>query len=267
LLFFNDTVNQRGIIQTIERRLFPGVVGQISGNASLMAQFTAEVNLAKDRFVALTTSIAGHIAPDDYTQTKYPIIYMDIVSGQQDYQILQDQQGNNILNIYKIIAYDANGNGTELIPVDVLQDDQSGELGAISGFYNGQNTAGAATWYTKTANGIFLQYIPNYTTNGASTGIYGLEIYITREPAYYLVTDTTKLSGFPPIFDDYLALVPAYRYANANGLSVAGGYLRGGVRTGMIAEIYEMEGNITTYYGQLNRDMYRGMTARSQNNK
>jgi hypothetical protein len=267
LLYFNDTTTRRGIIQSIERRLFPNQTGRISGNASLLTDFTAEVNLARDRLTALILKVSGQSAPEDYNHPKYPIIQLDLVSGQRDYTFLQDQEGSNILDIYKVVAYDSNGNGTELIPVEVRGDDQRGALNWIAGFYNGSANQGASAWYSRTANGLFLGYTPNYTTNGASTGHYGIELYISREPTYYLSSDTTKQTGFPGLFDEYLALVPAWKYAAMNGLEVAGGRLRNGAFTGMLSEIQVMEQDISTYYGQRLRDSTPGLRARRQNNR
>lgn len=258
MLYFNDTSTRQGIIQAIERRVFPGDTARISGSTDLLADFTAEVNLAKARYQALVLKIAGTEAPDDFTHTKYPIIYADLTAGQQDYPILNDQEGSQIIDIYKLIIRDSNGNGREIYNIDVRQLDPSGNVPWIDNFYNGNTSSAVPQWYSRTANGIFFQYAPNYTTNGGVTGNYGIEAYISREPLYYMSTDTMKLSGFPGVFDDYLAIIPSWKYAMANNLSN---------KNDLTAEKLEMENNIEAYYGQRVRDRRRGFSPRRQNNR
>lgn len=260
-LVFNDTTTRRGLIQSIERKLFPGDIGRISNSSNLLIDFTAEINQALDDVTALIISCGGSWQWDDSNFTDYPIIYTNIVSGQQDYPFTTDQDGNLILDIYKVVVKDASGNGRELFPVNQRQNDQHQQLRYIAAFYNGQNATGTPVAYDKTANGIFLNYIPNYNLTN------GLEVYINREASYFTTSDTTKKPGFAGLFHDYLALKAAYAYASANGLEVAGGILRNGSRTGMLLLIEDMENAIRLYYGQRARDIKRGIRVIQQNNK
>ena len=258
MLYFNDVTNRRGIIQEIERILYPNEYGRISGNAQLLTDFTAAINVARDDYTALLTRVGGLSAPEDFNYTNtLPIIYFDLISGQRSYTLLQDGTGSNILDIYKLITYTASGVGSELMPIEVRQDDMMGSAMTIPDFYNGTKLYGTSQYYSRTANTITLDIIPNYTTNGAVTGIYGLAAYISREPTYYLSTDTTKLSGFPGLFDRYLALIPAQRYAMANGMANVNIITQDRVK---------MEMDITTYYGKRLRDARIGLTPRQQNN-
>ena len=81
------------------------------------------------------------------------------------------------------------------------------------GFVDGQNEEGEPTKYDKTANGIFLDKIPSYNSTG------GLKIFINRETTYFTASDTTKKPGFAGLYHEYLAVYPAWQYAQANGLA------------------------------------------------
>lgn len=226
-------------------------VGDVSGNINKLKSFTADVNMAIDDFTAIALKSSGTWQFDDTNQTDYPIIRTNIVSGQRDYSFLTDGSGNLILDIYKVVLYDSNGNGREIFPVDFQSVEQNG--GYIQSFYNGQNATGIATSYDKTGNAIFLNLIPNYSATNA------LEIYINRESSYFVYTDTTKKPGVPGILQKYFYLKPALDNARRNNLSTL---------SRIEAEVYKMEGDesrgvlgtIARYFGRRERDIVRRMT-------
>jgi hypothetical protein len=77
----------------------------------------------------------------------------------------------------------------------------------MQSFYDGQNASGVPTRCDKTANGLFLDLIPNYTRAAS------LKVFINREASYFTYTDTTKKPGVPGIFHKYFVLKPALDYA------------------------------------------------------
>jgi hypothetical protein len=145
---------------------------------------------------------------DDFNHTDYPIIKMNLVSGQRDYAFTYDEQTNLILAISKVMVN--NGSGTFNVIEAVDQQTQD-----VPGFYDGQNLTGVPTRYDKTANAIFLDPIPSY--NSAN----GLKVFIDREPSFFLSSDTTKVAGFDGLCHDYLYLKPAYEYCRDKGLQQA----------------------------------------------
>ena len=234
---FSSTANKNGIIQLIERNIAPGQDGFISGNTTRLAQFTADINLALDRAFALIFQVGGTWQLDDSSHTDYPIITTNLVSGQRDYSFTTDGSGNLILEIYKVMVADENGNYREITPVDV-------PAGAPSNFYDGLNTTGQPNTYDKLGNGIFLDPIPNYSETN------GLKIYINREASYFVVGDTTKKPGIAGLFHEYLALRPSFQYAYRNSLANT---------ASLETEMLKMEAAMMDYYKSREKDVQKTM--------
>lgn len=172
-----------------------------------LADKVQDINLALSDAMALAFEAGGTWQFDDSNHTDYPIITTALVSGQRDYAFTTDEQGNLILDIYKVMArISSTGQYQEIYPVDV----QSGQT--TESFYDGQNLTGLPYRYDKTANGIFLDPIPNFNSSD------GLKIYINREGSFFTTSDTTKKPGIDPLCHEYLALVPSYKYARTNSL-------------------------------------------------
>ena len=244
---FSDTSGKSGIIQMIERNVFGEQgYGQVSGNTMRMATFTSEVNLALSRALAIIFKADGRWQYDDNNHTDYPIITTNLVDGQRDYAFTVDEQGNLILDIYDVaILPSATATlFTKLNPVDA----QTQEEG--NNFIANVTSGGTPTKYDKTANGIFLDPIPNYNATN------GLKIYINRESSFFSVGDTTKKPGIAGLFHEYLALRPSFMYAMRHGLKN---------KSGLEAETLRMEGEIGDYYTRREKDVRHGMRARATN--
>lgn len=233
---FNDTTNKSGLIQLIERNC-KYVDGWISGNAVRLKEFTSEINLALDYVWSCIFKAGGTWQFDDSNHTDYPIITTNLVSGQRDYSFTTDENGNIILDIYKVLVAQPDGTFLTINPVDVQSED-------VSGFYDGRNITGTPTKYDKTANGIFLDAIPNYTIAD------GIKIYINREGSYFATTDTTKKAGFSGLYHELLALIPSYKYAPDSQLNRIEG------------RMVKMEQDMKDSYGKRERDIRRGMSTR-----
>lgn len=242
---FNNTTNKNGIIQVIERNLgFDD--GYISGNATKLAEFTADVNLAMDKVLSLIFQVGGTWQFDDSNQTDYPIITTNLVSGQRDYSFITDGAGNLILDIYRVLCAYPNGQYYDVIPVDVS------EGRAPTGYTDGLNVGGTPSTYDKNANGFFLDPIPNYNYTG------GLKVYINRESTYFTTSDTTKKPGFAGLFHEYLALRPAYQYAYRKGLDNVGNLEK---------EMLKMEDAMQEYYKSRARDVQKVLTPIKRNSR
>ena len=252
---FSSTTNKNGLIQLIERILSFND-GDISGNPTLLAQFTADINLTIDEVFGFLFPLGGTWQLDDSNQTDYPIITTSLVSGQRDYSFTTDQQGNVILDIYRVLVANSAGVYSDITPVD----QQTGSDSDTNSFVNGANVGGIPTKYDKTANGIFLDPIPNYNYSA------GLRVFINREGSYFTVSDTTKKVGFAHLFHEYFAIVPAQKYARSHGLSVAGGIMRNGARTGLLMEIQDMRRAIIDYYGTRQKDKVARLVANTEDN-
>lgn len=219
--------------------------GDISGNATRKERFTDAINVAQDEVWSMIfNKVNKHWQADDYYHEKYPIITMDIVSGQRDYSFLLDEQGNTILDIYKIMLTDSDGNVTEIKQVDQQ------EKNADENFYS--TDTGVPTKYDITGMGIFFNIIPNFSREDA------IEIYINRTAMQFATSDTTKKAGFNPLYHEYLVLKPSYEYARDNGLANAEQLKR---------DMNEMRMEIETAYGNRGKDINRSFKPLVENNK
>lgn len=172
----------------------------------LQADLTADINLAVDRFLSIAIPASGKWQLDDSNHTDYPIITTNLVASQRDYSFTGDENGNLILDIYKVMVKDPSGVYNEIKPVDQQSDSD------VSSFWDGKESTGTPIRYDKTANGIFLDPVPSYNSTG------GIKIFINREGSYFTTDDTTKKAGFDGRFHEYFALYPSYLYATRNNL-------------------------------------------------
>lgn len=233
---FSNTTTKGGIIQGIERTLF-GDNGdtRISGNSTLLAMFTADVNQALDRVYSLIFQADGRWQFDDSNHTDYPIITTDIVANQRDYPFTTDGSSNLILEIHRV-AILASATATlydEITPVDATTEENS------SFVVDNITATGTPFRYDKLGNGIFLDPIPSYSATN------GLKLYISREGSYFATSDTTKKPGFAGIFHEYLILRPSWQYAYRNNLANA---------MAIHDEMMRMEEAIKKYYGKRSED-------------
>lgn len=242
-IVFSDTANKNGIIQLCER--YCGFNdGDISGNPTLLAKFTGDINLALDEVLGFMFPLGGTWQLDDLNHVDYPFIQTNIISGQRDYAFTTDGSGNVILDIYRVMVADANGTFREILPVD--QNTANSNEQNTDSFINGKNASGVPTRYDKNANAIFLDLIPNYNLAG------GLKVFINREPVYFTVADTSKKPGFAHLFHEYFALRPSYRYARDNTLANA---------KGLQNDMLMMKKSIEDYYGMREKDKKGGLRA------
>jgi hypothetical protein len=162
---FNDTTNYRGLVQFYEREIGKER-GYVSGNAVRLKEFTADANNAWDSFLSIALPASGTWQADDTSHEKYPIITADLVSGQRSYTYSADQQGNLVLDFYRVLVADRLGVFHELVPKDAQKDPNT------QAFWNGRNATGQPTAYDKTANGVFFDLVPNYSVED------GIKIYV-----------------------------------------------------------------------------------------
>ena len=231
-LQFSDTSTKKGIIQKIER-LCKFTDGYISGNTNLLKEFTADVNIALDEVWAMIFKSSGKWQFDDSNHTDYPFITTNLVASQRDYTFTTDEGGNLILDVYKVMCKDPQGIYQELDPIDQQSDEST------QSFFDGRNEEGTPERYDKTANGILLDLIPDYSVTA------GLKVFINREGSYFTTSDTTKKPGFAGLFHKYLALAPSYEYAVANGLAN---------KNDIRQEMLELESDIKKHYRDRSKD-------------
>lgn len=242
-LVFNDTTNLSGLVQQYEREI--GVqVGHVSGDATRLKQYVADVNLALDDFTSLAIQSSGTWQFDDSNHTDYPIIRANIESGRRDYTVIADKTGNIALDFHRVRLADASGNYSDITPRDMQSQKDS--------FDYFDTATGVAKEYDKTGNGLILGTIPNYDYP------FGLEVYINREASYFTTSDTTKKPGVPGIFHRYFAVKPAYDYARRERLENT---------NALLSEVLRIEADAKEYFSARPRDERPRLTVGYQNNR
>jgi len=228
-LQFNDTQNLQGIVQRYEEEaLFE--VGEVSGNATKLKLLTSRVNSYLGRFQWLALQAAGTWQADDSNHGDLPVIRTNIVSGQRDYPFLTDEQGNLILDFYRVRVADAAGVFHDVKPVDIQQRGR---------FSLNDTETGVPTEYDKTANALIFNRIFNYSLTN------GIEAYINRAPSFFVPGDTDKKPGIPVIFHEYLAVGPA---------SDRAGRLTEAQFAAIVSRRMAMEEDIKAYFSKRTRD-------------
>lgn len=239
-LQFSDTSTGLGIVQQTEFELSLDP-GDISSNARRLKYVTASVNLAWDRYLALAFEASGNWQYDDSNHADMPFIKTDLVQGQRIYPFTTDEQGNLILDIFKVAILPASDATLfqEITPIDQQTPGYAPDM--VS-----ENTAqGIPDTYDKTANTIILGTIPSYNATS------GLKVYINREASRFTTSDTTKKPGCPGLHHRYFALKAAYDDARRQSLAITGSLLN---------EILRMERDISEYFSRRSKDERPRMT-------
>lgn len=194
-MIYSDTTNRTGIVQVLEDLTS---TQSASTSSYPLATKTRDINMAFDDYQTIVTEASGTWQLDDSNHTKYPNMKFNVVSGQQDYNFTEDEQGNQVQDIYRVECKDANGVWQLLKAYDEQSESESMSAREL--------LSGTPTRYYKTANGIFLDVTPNYNST------LGIRMFFTRSPSYFLTSDTTKEPGIPNAHHRYLAVKPAYWY-------------------------------------------------------
>lgn len=253
-LQFHDPTNLKGLVQIYEDETGRND-GDISGNSTLLKKFTAEVNLALDDYLAIALTASGRWKLDDSNHTKHPIIYTDINSGQSDYEIVTtDQQGNLILDIYKI-AILPSATATEY---NVIYPFDAEQIGQDSDLVSERSASGTPVRYDKLGTHLFFENTFNYSATN------GIKAYVNREASYFTSSDTTKKPGVPGLHHRYFAIKPALAYARRNNLSNYPALLKE-VQDFEGDERMRLEGSIKRYFAKRNKDEKPKMTMKKIN--
>lgn len=200
---FSNTAEKNGLIQKFERYArLPD--GEVTG--TLLKQVTDMINEAFDDIMPLLLSYSDHIRWDDTNHTDAPIGYLDLVSGQADYKIGEDDNSLDILNITKVRILPT-ATDTDYYELERMTIDDPAVAEAMS---PGSQSTGIPSFFVENAGKIFLYPEPNYSATS------GIEIFFGREQSYFTSTDTTKEPGIPKPFHNLLALYAAHEYVYTN---------------------------------------------------
>lgn len=202
---FNETTNLTGGIQLIERLTNMGD-GAISGDATKLKQFTAAINDGFDMIMPRLLSYTSYIRWDDINHTDQPIGTFNIVSGQSDYQVKEDDNSLDILNITRVKFLQS---ATETLYQDLtrMTIDNPKATNAMS---PNSDEVGIPNYFLEKGNIMFLYLQPNYSATN------GVKIFFEREQSYFASTDTTKEPGVPKPFQQLPFLYAAHEWLLVN---------------------------------------------------
>lgn len=192
---FNDTtLASPALIQDCENWTNLGNAG-ISGDTTLLKQFTSGLNLAFDEVLPIVLSSDAKWQWDDPNHTNDPRATTDLESGVSSYAFITDEQGNSVLELQGVFIKAPDGNWKKLQAVDTGTSDTDAIQEA-----NATN-AGTPYRYDKHGVSIVLDPIPNYSSAG------GLRAIFSRAQSYFAHDDTSKTPGIPSPFHRLLSLI------------------------------------------------------------
>lgn len=230
-MIISKVSDRTGIIQLLEDL----TVGKSSSSTSYStAVKLRDINNAFDDYQNLVKQSSGTWQADDTNHTKYPNMKFNITSGQQDYTFTEDEQGNQVQDIYRVEIKGPDNKWRLITPYDEMREET-----ALS---EQETLSGTPTRYYKSANGIFLDRTPDYDMT------LGIRMFYTRAPNYFTTADVaaeTKEPGIPNGHHRYLAYKPAYWWWLPRDTAKANAYL---------SEVLRIEESITKDISLRNRD-------------
>ena len=214
---FSNTSTKNGIVQTIELLLDLGDTG-ISGNSTLLAQFTNLINRAYDNVVSQILQNEGDYTWDDSVYSTFPIATTNLVTTpgaeQSDYYLPVANDGSvgssdlsSFLRLIKVNILDAGGNWQTVNPIS----ESMSQMPLENVFQN----AGFPKWYKVLGTSIFLYPAP---LAGQVTATAGLKLFFQRDKVEFLSSDTTRQPGFPSIYHYLLPLEASETWAAIKGM-------------------------------------------------
>ena len=188
-MVFSDTVNKDGLIQNVEfwTRMKDG---NITG--TLLKQITARINNGFDMLMPLLMAYSDHVRWDDFNHTDRPSGTLNIVSGQNDYTISEDDNSLDILNITKVRILQSSS-ATDYIDVTRMFVNDRGAPNVLS---PNPSETGAPRLFLEQGNTIYFDKLFNYSATD------GIKIFFERQQSYFVSTDDTKEPGIPRPFHE-----------------------------------------------------------------
>ena len=242
-MVFSDTTNKDGLIQHCEL-LLAMTDADISGDATLLKQFTGLVNNHYRKTNSKIWDVTGTWEYDDSNHTDLPVTTTTIVDEQQDYEIPSTAQ-----KVDRVEVLSANGDYQLIQPIDKSQITTE----AMSEF---NETPGMPLYYDLVGRSIFLYPKPS---TSSVTALKGLKMYITRDIVEFVSTDTTDEPGFVNNFHPLLSLGASLDYCI--------GFLPDEVNkiNNLRAEINSLNTELAQFYGSRWRDMENRFSPPIQN--
>jgi len=202
---FNNTTLKNGIIQRCE--LYTGLGDTaISGNATLLAQFTSLINSAYEKVITSVLSAMDGWDFDDSNYDNFPIATTPMVASQRQYSFPS--------NILKIKRVDFSYDGTNYYRAEAFDIGEYGE-GVGNDTNVDANFSKDKPKYDFKYGGIFIYPLASATdiTNGAE-----IRVEYTRDVDVFTVSDTTQQPGIDRPFHQLIPKYASLEWGMSKGL-------------------------------------------------
>ena len=192
---FNSTPVERSLVFAIDD------VAGTNVNTYPLDRKALALNMGLDIAYGVIFNSVDNKSYDDFNYSKLPQGTYDITVGERNITVSEDSEGGEILKIFKVIAYNAEGNAYELRKVDIKT--------ASTQF--GEDT-GEVMEYDWVGNSLVFDVTPDASISG------GIKIFYMRNSTYFVEGDTTKEVGLPATLVPGLIDYASWRYAFKKGL-------------------------------------------------
>lgn len=201
---FSNTSSKDGIIQDCE---FLCGLGDafISGNATLLKQFTALINRGGDEVVSDIIMNEGEWEWDDTNQTTTPTGTQNLTNGTSDYLLPAGTIDNTVIRLVQVEIKDVAGNYYVLQNIDQTQLPETSLTTLFS-------TSGRPQYYQRF--GKYLRILPAPDNGVTVTLTNGLRVTLERSQVEFASTDTTKNPGIPKIYHRLFSLYASEDYCS-----------------------------------------------------
>ena len=225
---YSNTTTKDGLVQRCEVYTSLGD-GAISGDQTMLAQFTSLLNSAYEKVVTIILESIDEVDFDDSNYSDFPVATATLVSGQRDYAFPTD-----ILKIKRIdITYD----GTNWYKAEAFD---------IGEYVNGVGN-------DTIVDSNFQKSKPKYDTKYNSIWVYPLasdgngqmRIEYTRDINSFTTSSTTTQPGIDKAFHPLIAKFASLEWAISKGLSS---------KNDLNVLCQEDEVRIKKHYGRKNED-------------
>jgi len=223
---YSDTTSLSGIIQEEERLTGLGYAA-ISGNTTLLKEFTSLNNIEGNKVLHLIHSSTGNWIYDDSNHDDLPTATSDLVENTSVYAIPSDA-----LTIKRIEVKDSAGNWYKLQPISLEQINSEGEFFSVSG----------RPIYFRLINDT-LEVYPATNYNSSN----GLRVFYDRAGVDFLTTDTTKTPGFASLYHTVIPIGASLAWLKVK--------IPNSPQIPLLEKDYQkLELNIKQFYGQRFKD-------------
>lgn len=196
-VFSDTTLATQGLIQRCEALCSMGN-GAISGDTTLLKQFTGYINAAYDKMWMAHMSVDKNWRADDPNYTDIPDAPITMVSGQADYTLPVAVTSANVSTFLRLkgVYFIANGVRTYLTPM--------GPTDTLT------TTAGEPTKYQLNGKSIIFQCPLNSATLTKYGSVFHVEFQ--RVPDAFTSSDTTQQPGILGTYHELIAVEASSMY-------------------------------------------------------